>query len=595
MALESNRTNGVDTVQALDVNQFHDLLTGVMTDQPVTLADGLAISGGTGATLTAAGQLAVGGLTVASGSGPYTSAPGILAGEDVTAVNPYHAKAYGVMCDGQFISDGVMNGTTAVLTSASGKFKAADATKLILVPGAGAGAALLTTTIASYQSATQVTLTAASQTAVATAWVTWGTDDTTAWGVCFAAAPVGATIRYSGFSLTTAALALTKSVTLESAGFSELWGTRAQSGYTNLPGVFPFFSGSGIVPCTAGQNGINLVGTGIQFNPKDLLIRFADGIAFLNAGHGIYGVSTAMDGSGHENGPTDCHSDNVVVWGHDGNHYALYSVNQNLAIWGHLRGWGGGGLHIECDSFTSSFGNSVYSDLYFGVFCGGSAHGIHLKSRTAVFPGAQSLLTFIRPQVNILTFPASITAVGSTSPTAAQYRWLEEGNSPDITVISPDLETPDAINSPIVFGTGTTVITPYWSSPPGFVIPTYRSKRPYLGVPTLSFGTGAGTVGSPSGSILTATPTGVPSNDERGFVDFTTSTVLAGADGGMIVTVTLKAWHGIGAVMLGPTYPPASTDVKFYVKNFTSNSFDIWSHGALAEATNYRFMYHVIE
>ncbi len=37
------------------------------------LINGLAVSGGTGATLTAAGQLAVGGLTVSSGSGPYTS------------------------------------------------------------------------------------------------------------------------------------------------------------------------------------------------------------------------------------------------------------------------------------------------------------------------------------------------------------------------------------------------------------------------------------------------------------------------------------------------------------------------------------------
>lgn len=94
----------------------------------------------------------------------------------------YNAKGATVGCkgDGQVVGDGVMNGSTGVLTSASGKFAAGDVGKSILVVGAGAASANLYTTIASFQSATQVTLAANSQTSVGAAAVTWGTDDTTA-------------------------------------------------------------------------------------------------------------------------------------------------------------------------------------------------------------------------------------------------------------------------------------------------------------------------------------------------------------------------------------------------------------------------------
>jgi hypothetical protein len=162
-----------------------------MTDQPVTLKDGLAISGGTGATLTAAGALAVGNLTVSTGSGPYVSnllgaagvptPPGVINAKvwDYGGA-AYNVKGFNVKGDGQTVSDGVMNGTTGVLTSASGKFVSGDVGKQILVIGAGAAAAngnCLSTTIASFQSATQVTTTAVSQAAVGAAIVVWGTDD----------------------------------------------------------------------------------------------------------------------------------------------------------------------------------------------------------------------------------------------------------------------------------------------------------------------------------------------------------------------------------------------------------------------------------
>ncbi len=92
----------------------------------------------------------------------------------------YDVRAYGAKGDVRRATNGVMNGTTAVLTSASGRFAAGDVGKYIEVAGAGAAGATLFSTIASYQSATQVTLAAVSATVVAAATFNWGTDDTVA-------------------------------------------------------------------------------------------------------------------------------------------------------------------------------------------------------------------------------------------------------------------------------------------------------------------------------------------------------------------------------------------------------------------------------
>jgi hypothetical protein len=93
------------------------------------------------------------------------------------------ASAYGAKGDGQVVTDGAMASGSAVLTSATANFQASDVGKAISVKGAGpTGVTTLVTTIASRQSATQVTLTAANASggAVSGAVVIWGTDDTAA-------------------------------------------------------------------------------------------------------------------------------------------------------------------------------------------------------------------------------------------------------------------------------------------------------------------------------------------------------------------------------------------------------------------------------
>lgn len=96
---------------------------------------------------------------------------------DVTKA-PYNAKG-----DGKVVTDGAMATGSTILTSATANFTTGDVGKAIQVKGAAAaGVTTLVTTIASRQSATQVTLNAAnaSGSTVSGALVLWASDDTAA-------------------------------------------------------------------------------------------------------------------------------------------------------------------------------------------------------------------------------------------------------------------------------------------------------------------------------------------------------------------------------------------------------------------------------
>lgn len=96
----------------------------------------------------------------------------------------FRPETFGAKGDGKIVADGAMTvgGSGTILTCATtAPFTSADVGKAIHVGGAG-GAVLtpLITTIASFQSATQVTLSAACTSTVTTSIVAWGTDDTAA-------------------------------------------------------------------------------------------------------------------------------------------------------------------------------------------------------------------------------------------------------------------------------------------------------------------------------------------------------------------------------------------------------------------------------
>lgn len=95
---------------------------------------------------------------------------------------PINVKNFGAQCNAQHvIGTGAMTAASAVFTDATAAFAATDVGKLFYVVGAGTGGKLLSTTIASWQSATQVTLANSAAVTVAGAEYIYGTDDTAAW------------------------------------------------------------------------------------------------------------------------------------------------------------------------------------------------------------------------------------------------------------------------------------------------------------------------------------------------------------------------------------------------------------------------------
>jgi hypothetical protein len=89
-------------------------------------------------------------------------------------------RSYGAKADAQTVTDASLTSGQSVLTSATGIFAPTDIGKSITVNGAVSGGFVLITTVAGYLSPTQVTLASSATSTVASATVTWGTDDTIA-------------------------------------------------------------------------------------------------------------------------------------------------------------------------------------------------------------------------------------------------------------------------------------------------------------------------------------------------------------------------------------------------------------------------------
>ena len=102
----------------------------------------------------------------------------IPAAKDVQKV--VNVQDYGAVGNTVVLTDGAMTSGSAVLTSSSAVFTSADVGKSISVYGAATSGYTLLTTIASFQSTTQVTLAATANLTVSGAQFGYGTNDTTA-------------------------------------------------------------------------------------------------------------------------------------------------------------------------------------------------------------------------------------------------------------------------------------------------------------------------------------------------------------------------------------------------------------------------------
>jgi hypothetical protein len=426
-------------------------------------------------------------------------------------------------------------------------------------------------------------------------------DDTSAIQAAIDATPAFDNLHIpTGVYKLTAALVCNNDINIVGDGVTELFDDFTKS-WATVPGRAPWLVGTVLLQTAAGANGIEMRGTTRNVSLHGIGIKFDDSIAFNNTGHGIYAKTDQAITGGFEGGVVNATWENIVIFGHDGNHYAFYLYNFFMGHCSHLRSYGGGGWSIEGDAAGgAAYGNSILTDLCFVVFVAGSAHAFYEKAKAGT---GLNVLIYTRPLGWVLSIATTPIALAYTfsPPTSAQYIWLDDGDPALIYLISPDMETMDAIASPVSFGSGTYIDQrgAYFAAPNG-VYPSYKTKPFWVGEPTLTFGLGAGEAGTVTGGLVA---TQLWYNDERGKVAFIAGTNPTPADWNMICEIEFKSWRGIGAVIIQPVpygwAEQESMDAKFYPFTsagiITDHSFQVWAHTQLTAGHKYAFQYLVIQ
>lgn len=370
------------------------------------------------------------------------------------------------------------------------------------------------------------------------------TDDTLAIQAAINSAAAGQTVYLPvGTYKLTAALILSGRVNLQGAGSSQLQKSiSAGSVVFDQPDLAPYLAGTVLVQATAATNVINITGAGTNVDLTGFGITFAAAIRHTNTGHAIYAVPTATYSSGHDHGLLNSNWSEITVFGHDGNHYAFYVLNQILCRWDNLRTYGGGGFYIECDSYAGNYGNLTASDCFVSIYAGGSAHGFALTGRSlGTSTGVLNFLTFIRAQCNIATVPGTVYPETITAPTNTQYLFTCLTAVNNLTMLAPDFESWSiGSKTHFVFGAG-------WIDPSGvygdttgynnldaFVKPTASGSTASVyssleqrgqSTPAGSAAAGANAGTSPPAPVVPST-----NSDSRGSVTFGTGTTPAAGD-----------------------------------------------------------------
>lgn len=189
--------------------------------------------------VTVTGTPAVGYVPTATSSTAATwqAATGGGAAIGVPVVVNVKDAAYGAKGDAKDLTDIAMTSGSAVLTSASAAFTSGDVGKTFVVYQAGTTGTMLASTIASYQSATQVTLANTASTTVSGAVGFYGTNDSTAITAAVTAAKAAggpATVYFPpGVYLTSTAMNFDSTV---SCGIAGNGGTGTEYGTSQTTG-----------------------------------------------------------------------------------------------------------------------------------------------------------------------------------------------------------------------------------------------------------------------------------------------------------------------------------------------------------------------
>ena len=264
------------------------------------------------------------------------------------------------------------------------------------------------------------------------------------------ATPAGGRLILTGHYKINETLVRSLSIQILGRSFSYEVGN-SKSTPTSGPTEISQLKGTMIEMTATGLDLFQFTGVAASLIIRDLGVVFTAGLA--STGHGI-NCTPPVEEAGHEApGIYGGSLENVMVMGHDGNHYALVRTNVCEFTTRDFRSAGGGGIYDLADSPKYNTGNIVDIHPYIHLYTSGSAHGFATSAATS-YPeshGSLNLRTSIRPQCNI---------DGAAGTTGTQALWKDNvgaGEPIRCLVLAPDLEAPGH-NNPVVFGEGSEVV-----------------------------------------------------------------------------------------------------------------------------------------
>lgn len=220
---------------------------------------------------------------------------------------------------------------------------------------------------------------------------------------------------------------------------AENWGTANNS--INVPTGSPALLGSVLCPSSNGSDAIDISGVALTVNFTNIGIMWQSAGAYNNTGDGINYTPATIAG-GWKQGLSGALWENVKVWGHDGNHYAVNLTNPIYNTMIDVFGYGGGGLNMQGGATSLDYGNTVLVHPYFQTYVGGSSHCINLTANRTT---ALNLLTFVRPQC-IVEPINSLSPAPPSAPTNAQDVFNQDTNTRSVTMVAPDFEASGSLS-----------------------------------------------------------------------------------------------------------------------------------------------------
>lgn len=293
----------------------------------------------------------------------------------------------------------------------------------------------LTTTIQSGGGTTALVLAAAASSAVSGAQVAHNDTAALQAAVDAAVSDVHPLVIPSGTYNIDAPISVGGSASVSGHGAFELFGSQGSSGSlnnsVNFPTVSPYFAGSVLCVLSQFSDGLRITEASAVVDLADIAIRF--NTPYWATGHGVYAVPPTISAGGYDNGPMSCEWKGLKVFGHDGDHYALYLQNP---IYMHIlrpRSYGGGGIYVDNDSgLGGHYGNFTVTNAYIKTYVGGSAHAFRLKSTTTQL----NEIAIINPGISVGNPLATVV-----QPTSAQQTFYADSGILALSVVQPSFET----------------------------------------------------------------------------------------------------------------------------------------------------------